>query len=453
MLISDLLTRTTIRRISLLAVKISSLPGAGSLKDNATAVTAGQFVPVADITGGKLVFTPAAFGNGTPYTTFTFQVQDNGGTANGGVNLDTTARTFEFDVTPVKLTGTTLTVNGTTGNDTISISEQSTLVVTVDGVNYSFNPSQVTAINVTASPGDDATTVNSLKTGTAFTSTSGSGADTVTVNAAVTTPVTLVGGSGNDTLTGGSGNDTLVSGIGTNTLNGGTGNDTYNLARRTVAGSDVDTVIDSSGTDSLSFSSFTDALTVNLQTSGNQTVDAAMGYKVNLQGTFETVTGGSGNDVITGNATVGTTINGGAGNDILVGGSASDTLTGGDGNDILIGGLGTDTLSGNNGNDILIGGTLSFSSNILGLQAILAEWNNADTYASIVNHLRGTVGGGLNTIAGGASGDFFLSSSTVTLGTTNETLLGGAGADYFWKNGIDTNDLSATDVAGGEQFN
>ena len=43
---------------------------------------------VADISAGKLKFTPAANANGAGYATFTFQVQDDGGTANGGVDLD-----------------------------------------------------------------------------------------------------------------------------------------------------------------------------------------------------------------------------------------------------------------------------------------------------------------------------------------------------------------------------
>ena len=43
---------------SLLAVEITTLPGAGTLTDNGVAVTAGQFVSAADINGGKLVFTP-----------------------------------------------------------------------------------------------------------------------------------------------------------------------------------------------------------------------------------------------------------------------------------------------------------------------------------------------------------------------------------------------------------
>ena len=46
---------------------------------------------VTDITAGKLTFSPAANGNGQPYTSFTFQVQDDGGTDNGGVDLDPTA--------------------------------------------------------------------------------------------------------------------------------------------------------------------------------------------------------------------------------------------------------------------------------------------------------------------------------------------------------------------------
>ena len=86
---------------NLLAVKITTLPAAGSLKDNGVAVTAGQFIPVADIAGGLLTFTPAANANGAPYKSFTFQVQDDGGTANGGVNLDASANTMTINVTAV----------------------------------------------------------------------------------------------------------------------------------------------------------------------------------------------------------------------------------------------------------------------------------------------------------------------------------------------------------------
>ena len=82
-------------------MKITTLPGAGTLTNNGVAVTAGDSVIGADITGGKLVFTPAANANGAGYASFTFQVQDDGGTANGGVDLDPSANTMTINVTSV----------------------------------------------------------------------------------------------------------------------------------------------------------------------------------------------------------------------------------------------------------------------------------------------------------------------------------------------------------------
>src|SRR5207244_2479371 len=70
---------------ALLAVKISTLPGAGILKNNNVAVTIGQMISEADITAGLLKFSPAANAHGPGYASFTFQVQDDGGTASGGV--------------------------------------------------------------------------------------------------------------------------------------------------------------------------------------------------------------------------------------------------------------------------------------------------------------------------------------------------------------------------------
>jgi Ca2+-binding RTX toxin-like protein len=53
----------------------------------------------------------------------------------------------------------------------------------------------------------------------------GSGADTVTVSSAVEVPVTMRGGSGNDTLAGGGGPDKLIGGEGNDHLNGRGGDD------------------------------------------------------------------------------------------------------------------------------------------------------------------------------------------------------------------------------------
>ena len=51
-------------------------------------MTANQFVSAAEISGGKLTYTPATGVTGGPLFMLKFQVQDNGGTARGGVDLD-----------------------------------------------------------------------------------------------------------------------------------------------------------------------------------------------------------------------------------------------------------------------------------------------------------------------------------------------------------------------------
>ena len=83
---------------NLLAVEITTLPAAGKLTDNGVAVTAGQFVAATDIASGLLKFTPASGAYGSPYSSFTFQVEDDGGTANGGANLDPSPKTITIDV-------------------------------------------------------------------------------------------------------------------------------------------------------------------------------------------------------------------------------------------------------------------------------------------------------------------------------------------------------------------
>jgi len=100
---------------TLAAIRISSLPGAGSLTLSGVAVTSGQTISLANISAGNLRFTPAADANGAGYAGFTFQVQDNGGTANSGVDLDVTPRTMTVNVTAVndapQLGNNSLTIN------------------------------------------------------------------------------------------------------------------------------------------------------------------------------------------------------------------------------------------------------------------------------------------------------------------------------------------------------
>ncbi len=94
-----------------LAVKFTTLTTRGTIMfdadggstANAIPVTLGQFISVADITAGHVFFRPVADGNtiGSPYATFTFQVQDNGGSALGSVDLDETPNTYSINVNPV----------------------------------------------------------------------------------------------------------------------------------------------------------------------------------------------------------------------------------------------------------------------------------------------------------------------------------------------------------------
>ena len=93
---------------NLLAVKITTLPTAGTLTDAGVAIAAGTFVSAADIAAGKLQFAAAPGASGAPYASFTFQVQDDGGTSNGGVDLDPSPKTMTINVSPIDTTPPTV---------------------------------------------------------------------------------------------------------------------------------------------------------------------------------------------------------------------------------------------------------------------------------------------------------------------------------------------------------
>ena len=84
---------------SLLAVKVHTLPLSGNLTYSGVAVNAEQFIPVAGIVAGLFKFAPVTNTTGTGYANFSFQVQDDGGIANGGLDLDPTPNNISFNVT------------------------------------------------------------------------------------------------------------------------------------------------------------------------------------------------------------------------------------------------------------------------------------------------------------------------------------------------------------------
>ena len=87
------------------AVRIDSLPSAGTLTLSGMAVTAGQVVTMADITAGNLVFMPAADANGTGYANFTFSVRDSNNA------YDPTPNQLTFNVTAINDAPTDLSLS------------------------------------------------------------------------------------------------------------------------------------------------------------------------------------------------------------------------------------------------------------------------------------------------------------------------------------------------------
>ena len=165
----------------------------------------------------------------------------------------------------------------------------------------------------------------------------------------------IEGGEGNDQLFGDFNADTLLGGAGNDTLNGGAGGDYVDggIGNDTIIG-DADGARDiiggGAGIDTLDYSGVTAAITVDLA------AGLATGSAIGTDRLFgiERVLGGSGDDVMTGNAFT-TLLGGGGGNDTLRGGTGNNSLWGGTGNDNIRGFAGFDVLNGGAGNDRLQG--------------------------------------------------------------------------------------------------
>ncbi len=84
---------------ALKAVVITTLPTQGTMTLAGVAVTAGQTVLAADL--GSLVYTPRSHFASAAHATFTFQVVDDGGTVDGGIDTDPTPNRITIDLTQV----------------------------------------------------------------------------------------------------------------------------------------------------------------------------------------------------------------------------------------------------------------------------------------------------------------------------------------------------------------
>jgi hypothetical protein len=148
---------------TLAAVIITTLPTNGTLKLNNVVVTADQSIAFGNI--GNLVFTPDPDANGLAYASFTFQVQDDGGTIAGGQDTDQSANTITLNVTPVDDD-----TDADVGDDAaVSISEaviNATEVGTVEYIVLGVDLDATAEVTFTSSGGGTPVVVSGLGNGT-----------------------------------------------------------------------------------------------------------------------------------------------------------------------------------------------------------------------------------------------------------------------------------------------
>ena len=182
------------------------------------------------------------------------------------------------------------------------------------------------------------------------------------------------GKDGNDLLDAGDGNDRMEAGAGNDTLVGRPGNDTIlpDSGNDVVwAGAGDDDIYDptkstdvfhgGTGTDEVSYLNRTKPVVADLD--GRTGDDGESGEKDTIDADVENLTGGRGNDRLTGNTAANVidgyrgndAISGGDGDDRLEGSPGKDTVSGGSGADRIYGGFEADTLSGGDGPDLIVG--------------------------------------------------------------------------------------------------
>lgn len=207
---------------------------------------------------------------------------------------------------------------------------------------------------------------------------------------------TIDGGLGADTLDGSDQNDVIVGGVGADCIGGGAGNDSI------LGGDDADTIVGVGGSDTILGGAGSDSI------SGGNDADSILGEDgddiIRGDGGDDTVDGGLGAD----------NISGGNDNDVLLGDAGADTISGANGADSILGGDDNDSILGEGGDDTILGGEGGdFLSGGDGADSVLGE-NGQDTILGE---------GGNDTLRGGEDAD------SISGGDGNDSIDGGAGAD------------------------
>ncbi|KQU71853.1 hypothetical protein ASC75_24125 [Aminobacter sp. DSM 101952] len=413
------------------SVIITTLPAGGQLLLNGVAVLAGATISSTAIAAGQLTYVPAANANGS--VNLSFQVVDNGGTANGGKNTDTSPNT--------------LTINLAAVNDAPTAAIAPTSYSATEQTNLTLHGTGLSIADVDAGSGTVTAVLSvtfgilDVVRGNSGVSVSGSGTGSVTLTGTIAQINNLLGGV--DTGSGSAGtirynanNDappssavlTLTVSDGGNTGSGGTqiasDSATINITavNDAAAATDDNVIVNIAPVDGsvlqlpnwallanddpdgpnpslniATVSNPSDLASVSLATNpgyvtvknnsgwwgddtdwGDFKYAYATGGKADVSISHDTVgamDGTSSDDVmidLINNAA--TEMRGNGGNDVLIGNGGNDLLFGGDGNDILHGGDGADTMTGGSGAD-----TFVISADTLGaINDVITDFNPAE---------------------------------------------------------------------------
>ena len=462
--------------------------------DSGTTLTVGSFgqsgftASGTSHTGGNVTLRD----NSTLGGTLTYAADDGSGTGNTVTNTVTNSAT------------STATLNGTAGDDIIVSGGNGDTLIGNGGNNVLLGNGGNDTLRIGAGndivdggAGTDLLDLSAATAGIAFTLTQSSGNTVANLTAAglgIATYANIEGVVGTaqvDTINGSSGNDVIVGALGADFLNGLDGNDTFNFAIGDGAdqidggtGTDTLAVLGTTGVDTMTVVVAADVITTGfgptLTSVENVTLDllggidtlsfagSAQAIAANLAtgsatgfasiGGVENLTGGDGNDSLTGNSSI-NIINGGAGDDTInyaVGGG-TDTIDGGTntaaGDTLAIGGTsGNDTLTVvasagaiasvtgitqsniekftvDLGGNTATGDTLSYAGTAADQAIVATIGGSATGFASNIV--------GVENLTGGSGGD------TLTGDTGANTLTGGLGADSL--SGGTGNDILAGD--------
>lgn len=411
---------------------VFSRPTRGTLVFNGQAVNGGLTVSAADIAAGKIEYHPAADGNGTPYATVSFRVQDQyggrsstkiltfdvaaiadpvlfGGDVTGHVYEDAIGGSLsqsgaiqlidvddatnaiiaeELDTTYGKFQ---VAVNGAwtyefTGNALAAVQELGAGESVQDQVTIATKNGESTNVTITIHGANDApvfsssASVNLDENSTAVLS-----AIAADVDASDTVAYGFGGGDDDarfdiDANTGAitfkvAPDYEAPSDLGANNIyniiviaSDGHGGDTPQNIAVTVGNVRGVTITGTAGNDVVS-----DTVAPVGSLFATDEEDTILGFKGN-----DSMSGLGGNDTMSGGAGLDTLsggdgddiLSGGLGNDRLIGGTGKDLLVGGEGNDKLNGDHGQDFLSGNRGNDHFMYGSVTDSNSSTGVDVI-----------------------------------------------------------------------------------